>query len=93
MFKAHSFVDELRCKYHPPSNHMVHFDVSDIHSFENALGVEFPSDFCGFLEKGLSSTGIECIPLAGKLVGDGYFIVYSWEDTDSIIADLDIRGH
>ena len=25
--------------------------------------------------------------------GDGYFIVYSWGDTDSIIADLDIRGH
>ena len=25
--------------------------------------------------------------------GDGYFIVYSWGNTDSIIADFDIRGH
>ena len=25
--------------------------------------------------------------------GDGYFIVYSWGDTDSIIAGFDIRGH
>lgn len=25
--------------------------------------------------------------------GSGYFIVYSWGGTDSVIADLDIRGH
>ena len=25
--------------------------------------------------------------------GDGYFIVYSWGDTDSIFVDFDIRGH
>ena len=25
--------------------------------------------------------------------GDGFFIVYSWGDTDSIFADFDIRGH
>lgn len=25
--------------------------------------------------------------------GSGYFIVYSWGGTDSMIADLDIRGH
>lgn len=33
------------------------------------------------------------VSLNTDIDGDGYYIVYSWGDSDTIFDDLDIRGH
>lgn len=48
--KCKSFVDILQNRYQPPSENKVHFGIDDIRTFEETLGVEFPSDFYDFLK-------------------------------------------
>lgn len=76
MFEVHSFVDEIQHKYPPPSNNKIHFDINDIHAFENAFGEEFPSDFYDFLQPyGHGSFG-EYFYIWNPFIDDGvqYFI-------------------
>ena len=35
----------------------------------------------------------EILTLSTDIEGDNYFIVYSWGDNDTVIDELDIRGH